>query len=245
MALVDFMSEPDKAQSCERRKEAVVAKLAGATRTEAALVIADKGYNLRNMLRAAARSHANVDSANTQENLVAGVEARSNLGAGESDLCDRDLAVTRFATRRMENSNPVPGTVAAKRLQRHDNARGASVGAPALCVGSLAAPKTEASSSRSGVRPRSGARPRARSSRPGTPDGPCDTAQLHGMNPPTLPVTGKGSQTGGVLLRRSGTVPPLPWSTFAPPLTSVGPILGEALNGRTTLSPKRWPRRWR
>ena len=42
--------------------------------------------------------------------------------------------------------------------------------------GSPAAPKTEASSSRSGVRPRSGARPRARSSRPGTPDGPCDTA---------------------------------------------------------------------
>ena len=43
--------------------------------------------------------------------------------------------------------------------------------------------------------------------------------QIHGMNPPTLPVTGKGSQSGRVLLRRSGTVPPLPWSTFAPPLT--------------------------
>ena len=41
---------------------------------------------------------------------------------------------------------------------------------------SPAAPKTEASSSRSGVRPRSGAPLRARSSRPGTPDGPCDTA---------------------------------------------------------------------
>ena len=40
--------------------------------------------------------------------------------------------------------------------------------------------------------------------------------QLHGMNPPTLPVTGKG-QTGRVLLRRSGTVPPLPWFTIAPP----------------------------
>ena len=39
------------------------------------------------------------------------------------------------------------------------------------------------------------------------------------MNLPTLPVTGKGSQSGRVLLRRSGTVPPLPWSTFAPPLT--------------------------
>ena len=41
------------------------------------------------------------------------------------------------------------------------------------------------------------------------------------MNLPTLPVTGKGSQTGRVLLRRSGTVPPLPWSTFAPPLTYI------------------------
>ena len=41
--------------------------------------------------------------------------------------------------------------------------------------------------------------------------------QLHGMNPPTLPVTGKGSRSGRVLLRRSGTVPPLPWSAFAPP----------------------------
>ena len=58
MALVDFMTEPDKAQSWERRKEAVVAKLAGATRTEAALVIADKGYNMRDMLRAAATSQA-------------------------------------------------------------------------------------------------------------------------------------------------------------------------------------------
>ena len=47
--------------------------------------------------------------------------------------------------------------------------------------------------------------------------------QLHGMNLPTLPVTGKGSQSGRVLLRRSGTVPPLPWSTFAPPLTRDAP----------------------
>ena len=62
-----------------------------------------------------------MDSTNTQENLVAGVEARGNLGAGESDLCDRDLTVTRFATRRMENSNPVPGTVAAKRLETLSN----------------------------------------------------------------------------------------------------------------------------
>ena len=81
MALVDFMTEADKAQSWERRKEAVVAKLAGATRTETALVIADKGCNLRDMLRAAATSQASVDSTNTQENLVAGVEARGNLGA--------------------------------------------------------------------------------------------------------------------------------------------------------------------
>ena len=122
MALVDFMTEPDKAQSWEQRKEAVVAKLAGATRTEAALVIADKGYKLRDMLRVAATSQASVDSTNRQENLVAGVEARGNLGAGESDLSDRDLAVTRLATRRMENPNPVPGTLAAKRIERHDNA---------------------------------------------------------------------------------------------------------------------------
>ena len=116
MALVDFMTEPDKAQSWERRKEAVVAKLARATRTEAALVIADKGYNLRDMLRAAATSQASVDSTNRQENLVAGLQARGNLGAGESDLSDRDLAVTRLPTRQIENSNPVPGTVVAKRL---------------------------------------------------------------------------------------------------------------------------------
>ena len=41
--------------------------------------------------------------------------------------------------------------------------------------------------------------------------------QLHGVNPPALPVTGKGRQTGRVLLRRGGTIPPLPWSSFAPP----------------------------
>ena len=41
--------------------------------------------------------------------------------------------------------------------------------------------------------------------------------QLHGVNPPALPATGKGRHTGRALLRRSGTVPPLPWSTFAPP----------------------------
>ena len=51
----------------------MLAKLAGATRTEASLVIADKGYNPRDMLRAAANSQASVDSTNRQENLVAGV----------------------------------------------------------------------------------------------------------------------------------------------------------------------------
>ena len=64
-----------------------------------------------------------MDSTNRQQNLVAGVETRGNLGTGESDLSDRDLAVTRLATRRIENPNPVPGTVAAKRLERHDNAQ--------------------------------------------------------------------------------------------------------------------------
>ena len=32
-----------------------------------------------------------------------------------------------------------------------------------------------------------------------------------------LPTTGKGCQTGRVLLHRNGTIAPLPWSTFAPP----------------------------
>ena len=54
------------------------------------------------------------------------------------------------------------------------------------------------------------------------------------MNPPTLPVTGKGSQTGRVLLRRSGTVPPLPWSTFAPPLTASWANLVERFFGILT-----------
>ena len=68
--------------------------------------------------------------------------------------------------------------------------RRASVGASALCVCSPAAPKTEASSSRSGVRPRRGAPLRARSSRPGTPDGPCDTAPRY--EPPHPPRDRKG-----------------------------------------------------
>ena len=70
------------------------------------------------------------------------------------------------------------------------------------------------------------------------------------MNLPTLPVTGKGSQTGRVLLRRSGTVPPLPGlllhrrlhAYFAPEVrrqlrrlaadrdTTLQALLGEAVN---------------
>ena len=52
---------------------------------------------------------------------IAGERGFNEHAAGESDLCDRDLTVTRFATRRMENSNPVPGTVAAKRLETLSN----------------------------------------------------------------------------------------------------------------------------
>jgi len=44
--------------------------------------------------------------------------------------------------------------------------------------------------------------------------------QLHGVNPPALPVTGKGRHTGRDLLRRDGTIPPLPWSRFAPPFAA-------------------------
>ena len=83
--------------------------------------------------------------------------------------------------------------------------------------------RIEASSSRSGVRSRSGAPPRPRSSHPDGQDGPCDKAPSASrlansrVNPPALPVTGKGCQTGRVLLRRAGNIPPLPWSTFAPP----------------------------
>ena len=65
---------------------------------------------------------------------------------------------------------------------------------------SPAGPKTEASSSRSGVRPRSGARLRARSSGPGTPDGPCDTAPR--CESPRPPRDRKGFTD---------------WQSFAPP----------------------------
>ena len=44
----------------------------------------------------------------------------------------------------------------------------------------------------------------------------CLAIQLHGVNPPALPVAGKG-YTGRVLLRRGETSPPLSWSTLAPP----------------------------
>lgn len=52
LALVRFATEPPKDVSWHARKAAVVAKLAGATRDERALVIADKGHNLRSLLRA-------------------------------------------------------------------------------------------------------------------------------------------------------------------------------------------------
>ena len=80
--------------------------------------------------------------------------------------------------------------------------------------------KTEASSSRSGVRHRSGARPRARSFRPGTPDGLCDIDPRY--ESPHPPRDRKGlPDWAEFLLRRSGTVPPLPWSTLAPPFAGV------------------------
>ena len=43
--------------------------------------------------------------------------------------------------------------------------------------------------------------------------------QLHGVNPSALPVAGKG-HSGRVLLRRGGTIPPPPWSSFTPPFAS-------------------------
>ena len=52
LALVRFATEPPKEVPWRTRKAAVVAKLAGATRDERALVIADKGHNLRSLLRA-------------------------------------------------------------------------------------------------------------------------------------------------------------------------------------------------
>ena len=52
MALVRFATEMPKDVPWRARKEAVVAKLADAARDERALVIADKGHNLRSLLRA-------------------------------------------------------------------------------------------------------------------------------------------------------------------------------------------------
>ena len=43
--------------------------------------------------------------------------------------------------------------------------------------------------------------------------------QIYAVRPSALPVAGKG-QTGIVFLRRSGAIPPLPWSTFSPPSTT-------------------------
>ena len=86
------------------------------------------------------------------------------------------------------------GNSSASQLRR------ASDGAPALCVGTPAGRRTRASSSRSRVRPRNGAPPRARSSRPGTPDAPCDTApRCESSHPP--------HDRKGLTL----------WQSFAPP----------------------------
>lgn len=51
LALVDFATEPDKSMSWRSRKEAIVAKLRDATSEQHALFIADKGHNLRALLR--------------------------------------------------------------------------------------------------------------------------------------------------------------------------------------------------
>ena len=52
LALVRFATEPPKEVPWRTRKAAVVAKLAGATHDERALVIADNSHNLRSLLRA-------------------------------------------------------------------------------------------------------------------------------------------------------------------------------------------------
>ena len=105
------------------------------------------------------------------------------------------LTVLRTHFRRRENVY-----VGGDMFVYYEEGNPGAVVAPDVCVGSLAAPKTEASSSRSGVRPRSGAPPRARSSRPGTPDGPCDTAPRY--ESPHPPRDRKGFTD---------------WQSFAPP----------------------------
>ena len=55
LSLVRFATESPKDVPWHTRKAAVVTKLAGATRDERALVIADKGHNLRSLLRALRR----------------------------------------------------------------------------------------------------------------------------------------------------------------------------------------------
>jgi len=52
LALVRFATEPPKDTPWRARKAAVVTKLAGAARDSRALVIADKGHNLRSLLQA-------------------------------------------------------------------------------------------------------------------------------------------------------------------------------------------------
>ena len=87
--------------------------------------VSDEGD--RNAPRADARGQRRmlgVKSAKGQGDQIIGIQARDNLGAGDSDLTDRDLAVTQLPARQIENSNPVPGTVAAKCTQGHDNERG-------------------------------------------------------------------------------------------------------------------------
>ena len=111
------------------------------------------------------------------------------------------------------------GNSSASQLRR------ASDGAPALCVGTPAGRRTRASSSRSRVRPRNGAPPRARSSRPGTPDAPCDTApRCESSHPP--------HDRKGLTL----------WQSFAPPrrdhpaATMLGSWRGSSLSSSTPIS---------
>ena len=72
MTLVDFATEPDKSQPWEIRKETTVTKLVDATWQQAALVIADKGYNLRDLLRT-----ASIDRVHAFDTLSRGRDAQS------------------------------------------------------------------------------------------------------------------------------------------------------------------------
>ena len=55
MALVRFATEPDKTVSWHERKQTVITKLHTASTEERTLVIADKGHNLRSLIRALRR----------------------------------------------------------------------------------------------------------------------------------------------------------------------------------------------